>query len=102
MDLRRWDHREMCKVLIALALAEPGENWVNEEYRWSKYDDVVPGWILPQPWTIPDEDNGNNGGPRKFGWVTLTFKSSGVCHLHSTQSRRILRRHFLSGLRQIA
>jgi len=22
-------------------------------YRWSKYDDPVPGWILPSPWAQP-------------------------------------------------
>ena len=49
----------MCKILISLAIAEPGDNWVNGgEYRWSKYDEPVPGWILPAPWTQPDTADG--------------------------------------------
>ena len=55
LDLRRWDHREWTKVLIALAMAEPGENWDAPEYRWSKYDDTVPDWKLPTTWVAPDE-----------------------------------------------
>ena len=59
LDLRRWDHREMCKILISLAIAEPGDNWVSGgEYRWSKYDEPVPGWILPAPWAQPDSADG--------------------------------------------
>ena len=56
LDLRRWDEREMAKILIQLSINEPGNNWKNDgEYRWSKYDDPVPGWILPSPWAQPDE-----------------------------------------------
>ena len=33
LDLRRWEHREWSKVLIALALAEPGDNWIDYDYR---------------------------------------------------------------------
>ena len=33
LDLRRWEHREWSKVLIALALAEPGDNWEDYDYR---------------------------------------------------------------------
>lgn len=39
LDLRRWDQREMCKILIQLGINEPGDNWVDGgEYRWSKFD----------------------------------------------------------------
>jgi hypothetical protein len=47
LDLRRWEQRQMAKTLIALAVVEPGENWVNESFRWSKYDEPIPGWVLP-------------------------------------------------------
>ena len=52
---------ETCKVMIRLALDEPGDNWVNAEYRWSKYDPAVPGWMLPSTWTVPDEENDGEG-----------------------------------------
>jgi hypothetical protein len=29
----RWDHREWCKVLVALAIVEPGDNWLDYDYR---------------------------------------------------------------------
>ena len=46
LDLRRYDHREWAKILITLAVAEPGENWEQAEYRWGKYDEPVPGrWV---------------------------------------------------------
>ena len=56
MDLRRWDHREMCKILVLLEAHEPGDNWVGGgEFRWSKYDEPVPGWMLPAKWAAKDE-----------------------------------------------
>merc|ERR1711939_868411 len=68
LDLRRWDHREICKIMIKLAVEEPGENWERQEYRWSKYDPCVPGWTLPALWATSDDDCGGDGGPRRFGW----------------------------------
>ena len=53
--------REVCKIFIKLAIEEPGENWENVEYRWSKYDPAVPGWSLPQTWTTADEENNGDG-----------------------------------------
>lgn len=42
LDLRRWDQREMCKILIQLCINEPGDNWIDGgEYRWSKYDGAL-------------------------------------------------------------
>jgi len=46
LDLRRYDHREWCKILAVLAVAEPGDNWEMCTYRWAKYDDSVPGQLL--------------------------------------------------------
>lgn len=31
LDLRRFDHREFVKILVSLAVAEPGDNWEGEE-----------------------------------------------------------------------
>jgi hypothetical protein len=67
----------MCKILIILAVEEPGDNWVNVEYRWTKYDPNVPGWSLPVLWLSKDEENNGDGGPRRFGWLSLTYSSTG-------------------------
>ena len=64
LDLRQYEDREMCKVLVKLAVSEPGANWNEEGYRWSIKDPYVPGWELPLDWASPDKDD---GGPRRFG-----------------------------------
>lgn len=98
LDLRHYDQREWAKVLISLALNEPGDNWVDGgEYRWSRYDDPVPGWILPQPWTLPDESDGGEGGPRRYGWLRVTYTSTAKGCEPSPQVRRNLRRKTLAG-----
>ena len=80
LDLRRWEHREWCKILIQLAINEPGENWVDVTYSWSRYDDPVPGWELPQPWAEPDSEGSDfskESGPRRYGWLVLMYRSVG-------------------------
>eukprot|EP00752_Nemacystus_decipiens_P004848 g4411.t1 len=73
LDLAHRDDREICKVLARLAADEPGENWVGEQYSWSYAQRPVPGWELPLSWTTPD--NGQNGGPRHCGRLTLRYSS---------------------------
>lgn len=46
LDLRRYDHREWVKILVTLAIAEPGDNWEQVSYRWGKYDEPVPGKFI--------------------------------------------------------
>lgn len=89
----------MCKILILLAITEPGENWEDEEYRWSKYDDIVPGWELPQTWTEPDEAHGGTGGPRNVGWVCLRYTSTGKGCAPNMATRRLVRKRTLAGLK---
>lgn len=102
LDLRRSDMREWCKILINLALNEPGDNWAGGgEYRWSKYDDPVPGWILPQPWTTPDDADGGEGGPRRYGWLRVTYTSTAKGCEIVPQVRRNMRRRTLSGLKSL-
>lgn len=43
LDLAAWDHREACKLLIRLAVIEPGENWCEESYCPSVIEPEVPG-----------------------------------------------------------
>ena len=102
LDLRRWDHREWCKVLISLGVSEPGDNWVGGgEYRWSKYDDPVPGWVLPATWATPDESSDGEGGPRRYGWLRVTYTSTDKgCEVNNAL-RRNLRRRTLAGVKML-
>ncbi|CAM9445420.1 unnamed protein product, partial [Phaeothamnion confervicola] len=96
LDLCSREDREMCKVLVALAVSEPGENWKGEMFRWSHTQRPIPGWELPMSWTSPDD--GRNGGPRRFGRLTLTYCSDpaeGCAPIWSM--RRELKRHVLAG-----
>ncbi|CAM9784384.1 unnamed protein product [Chrysoparadoxa australica] len=73
LDLCSREDREVAKMLVQLAVEEPGENWVGEEYRWSHMQRPVVGWELPLSWTTPDDKK--NGGPRRFGRLTLRYSS---------------------------
>jgi len=70
----------MTEMLAILALEEPGENWLDPEYRWSSFDDPVPGWTLPTAWTgrVEDTDNAGNCGPRDFGRLFLEYTSDPI------------------------
>ena len=73
LDLRSWEQREACKMLCTLAVEEPGENWIGEEYRWSLYDAPVAGWELPASWAADDEEFDGEGGPRRFGRLRCRY-----------------------------
>ena len=75
LDLRSREQREMAKVLVALAIDEPGENWQREEYRWSRFDMPIPGWQLPTTWATEDHELEGDGGPRRFGRLKLNYTS---------------------------
>jgi hypothetical protein len=102
LDLRRWDHREACKIMIQLAIVEPGDNWLGEEYRWSKYDGNVPGWTLPMQWTTPDEVNYGDGGPRRHGWCSFTYTSTDPGCAPNWKLRREIRKRVLCGIKRNA
>ena len=71
LDLRQYEDREMCKVLVKLAVSEPGANWNDEGYRWSIKDPYVPGGGAPRG-LVADKDD---GGPRRFGRLRLRYTS---------------------------
>ena len=77
LDLRSYEQRELAKILIKLAVGEPGENWQKQAYRWMKSDDDVWGWRLPiagtTSWTTEDSHNNGQGGPWRFGVLRLEF-----------------------------
>lgn len=99
LDLRRWDEREMAKILIVFAVAEPGENWIGEKFRWSKYDECVPGWCLPHKWTLEDSRDGEYG-PQTHGWLTLKYTSYGKDCLANMAARKLLRKRTLVGMKR--
>ncbi len=87
----------MCRTIVRLAIDQPGENVKICEYRWSKYDSIVPGWTLPLNWVTPDEENGGDGGPRRFGWVVIEYVSSGMHMIQVKNACAVVRRNFLAG-----
>eukprot|EP00638_Chattonella_subsalsa_P018320 CAMPEP_0117884160 /NCGR_PEP_ID=MMETSP0950-20121206/18682_1 /TAXON_ID=44440 /ORGANISM="Chattonella subsalsa, Strain CCMP2191" /LENGTH=304 /DNA_ID=CAMNT_0005740409 /DNA_START=97 /DNA_END=1010 /DNA_ORIENTATION=+ len=50
VDLSRREERQLARVLVHLAQVEPGENFDNEKFQWTRLDPVVPGWCLPVTW----------------------------------------------------
>ncbi|OQR86100.1 hypothetical protein ACHHYP_10970 [Achlya hypogyna] len=52
LDLTIYEHREVSKVLVQLALDEPGENWQGASFGWSR-DNPIPGWVLNMSWLTP-------------------------------------------------
>lgn len=62
LNLVNDDHQRLTKMLVELAVVEPGENWAGEQYN------DIPGWELPMSWTkeVP-----------KRGWLNLRYTSKG-------------------------
>ncbi|CAM9323480.1 unnamed protein product [Ectocarpus fasciculatus] len=69
LNLAVWDEREMAKILVRLAITEPGENWLDETYTRSPEIGALYGWELPLDWT-------QDAGPRNVGILTLWYSSS--------------------------
>ncbi|KAH9144663.1 hypothetical protein AeRB84_011390 [Aphanomyces euteiches] len=90
LDLSIYEQREVAKMLVQLALNEPGENWQNETYGWNR-GDPIPGWQLNQSWL------GEGKFPEK-GYLTLDYYSgadkgcSPVWHTRCTLSKHVLAR----------
>ena len=91
----------MAKTLITLAVSEPGNNWVNESFRWSKYDDPVPGWVLPGSWAMPDDESNGDVGPRNHGWLIVEYTSSGLVCVPNNALRKQLRKYMLVGMKKL-
>ena len=74
LDLRQYEDREMCKVLVKLAVSEPGANWNDEGYRWSIKDAYVPGWELPRTGRLRTKMTEVRGGSGACGCATRLIK----------------------------
>ena len=95
LDLAVRDEREVAKVLVALAVAEPGENWVDERYKRESgagTGEWIAGWELPKEWE--HERAGDEAtGVRRVGDLELTYKGAKP----DWSARRELTRRFLCG-----
>lgn len=49
--LSSWEQREVAKILFRLAVVEPGDNLLEQNYQQSVIEEYVPGWELPLSWT---------------------------------------------------
>ena len=91
LNLCIYEEREMAKVLVALAVAEPGENWKDERYKRDSTKEWIPGWELPKEWET--EVPGDSAtGVRKFGLLEVTYAGTPV-----PKARRELMPRFLCG-----
>jgi len=75
-DMSHYEDREAAKILIVLAMAEPGENWTGERFRRNKNVPWSPGWVLPLEWSVPDSPRGQSGAWRQ-GLLELVYTSTG-------------------------
>lgn len=66
------------KILIKLAVEEPGANWGNEFYTHSRGTPSISGWLLPESWTREDEEMRGEGGPRRTGVLGLRYITDAV------------------------
>ena len=51
LDFCRYEERLCAKMMIGLALVEPGDNWKDSCFRWGWDVDEVPGWELTTGYT---------------------------------------------------
>ncbi|CAM9116440.1 unnamed protein product [Pylaiella littoralis] len=73
LDLKVWEEREWAKILIKLAVEEPGANWEHETYTHARGTPAIQGWLLPESWTREDEEMNGDGGPRRSGILCLRY-----------------------------
>ncbi|TMW63173.1 hypothetical protein Poli38472_002114 [Pythium oligandrum] len=73
LDLSIWDERETIKLLVALAINEPGENWINQTFSNVRGEPGIPGWKLPVRWEKEDEKDG--GGVNRSGYLEMEYYS---------------------------
>ena len=70
LDISRYEERVVAKILAILSTVEPGENWINESFRWEYFAECIPGWELTKSW-LKEENM-----PRR-GYLYLEYYSGG-------------------------
>ena len=100
LNLRAWDHRQLIKSLVRLAVDEPGDNLLRQTCRWNLFSDIIPGWTLPLSWMYDHgapEAQGVSGGVREIGHVMVEYTSVGKGCLPMWKTRKELMSRFHSG-----
>ena len=119
LELDRREDYEVCKVLIALAMAEEGECWKDEAFRPSELAQWVADWELPKSWgesgvdaegesgVDPEagggetaaEQRGATGakGPPRVGVLVLRYDSAGFDVKQDLEARKKLQTRLLCG-----
>ena len=95
LDLTVRDQREYAKILIALAAAEPGENWKDERFFAPWKNTWVAGWHLPQQWM--EEDGKGDTGCERVGLLELRYTSKAKNCAPDKQVRAVLKMRTLCG-----
>ncbi|CBJ31908.1 Hypothetical leucine rich repeat calcium binding protein [Ectocarpus siliculosus] len=102
LDLKCWEEREWAKILIKLAVEEPGANWDHETYTHARGTPIIQGWLLPESWTREDEDMGGDGGPRRSGILCLRYiTDASLGCIAKWEVRRALRSRTLGGVKRV-
>ncbi|KAL8009639.1 putative flagellar calcium-binding protein calflagin [Plasmopara halstedii] len=97
LNLSVHDEREMTKVLVELAIGEPGENWLNQSFTLTQGEPGIPGWKLPARWEAGEN---KEGGVNRFGFLEMEYTSrqdQGCAPVPSL--RKALMKRVLSGTR---
>jgi len=92
LDLSRRDERIVAKMYAAMSVYEPGENWLDETFRWEYHTPPIPGWELTQNWMTEE------GMPCK-GCLYLNYYSGEGCNKRGCKPDELLRKAFLCMVR---
>ncbi|KAL3671956.1 hypothetical protein V7S43_002623 [Phytophthora oleae] len=93
LNLSVYDERELTKVLVDLAIGEPGENWLNQSFTLVQGEPGIPGWKLPSRW---EKEDNKEGGVNRAGFLELEYYSgqdrgcAPVLSLRKTLMKRVL------------
>ena len=77
LDLACKDHREVLKLLIKLAVIEPGQNAFIEKYFTTRMEEPKRDLEIPPIWADPDDAKVGNqeGGPPRYGYLIFKYTS---------------------------
>ena len=82
LDFCRYEERLVAKMLIGLALVEPGDNWRDKCFRWAWDVDEVPGWELTTGYTL--DESCTVKGVVQVRYYSGEGKGLGGCVAHVT------------------
>ena len=77
LDLACNDHREVLKLLIKLAVIEPGQNAFIEQLYTTRVEEPRIDLEIPPQWADADDKKvgGNESGPPRYGYIFFKYTS---------------------------